>query len=110
MPNKITQAAEKRKMKHVQAPGSELWTSGVPNSKELADLKLYVSQLFMGMKDLKIWLHELQEFVNGGDVQSLDYLQSKIYGLEGDVTELRKRLDDALADLKEKEEDASSEE
>jgi hypothetical protein len=98
MQNKIAQAAEKRKVKHVQAPGSDLWTSGVPNSKEVADLKLYVSQLFMGMKDLKTWLHELQEFVNGGDIESMEYLQTKIYSLEGAVSELRRRLEDALAE------------
>lgn len=101
MPNKLQQAAAKKQLKHAPASGAELWTSGVPNSKELADLKLYVSQLFMGMKDLKTWLHETQDFVNGGDVQSLDYMQTEIASLRGQVKDLQQKLGNALAEAEE---------
>lgn len=99
MANRLSQSAEKRKMKHVPAAGSDLWSlEGVPN-KDIEALARTVGLLYMGLKDLKMWLHELEDFVNGGDIVTENKMMDEVRELRGKVKDLDDKLTEALKEV-----------
>lgn len=102
MANKIQQAAEKRKQKHVPAEGSDLWIEkpSLDDLKKIDNLNGYVSLMYMGMKDLLRWLKELEEYVTGGErIATMQDMHMEIQTLKQQVKDLRIRLDDALKEV-----------
>lgn len=99
MASKIAQAAAARKTKHVPVEASDLWTKETVPIDDVKNLTRMVGLLYMGMKDLTQWLHELENFVNGGDIQTEDTLMGEVRELRGKVKDLDAKLTAALAEV-----------